>query len=72
MSPFQRAARTFLQAFLASLLLNGGGLAAGTIPTAQAFWTILAGAIFAACVAVLSWLQNSLEDSGQVPPVLGK
>jgi hypothetical protein len=72
MNPFERAARTFLQAFLASFVLFLGSVAVGKLPAADALYAAVASAIFAGLSATLSALQNMLEDQGAIPVVLGK
>ena len=70
----RRALRTWLQAFLGSLLLSLTGLPAGMIPAAEWWVQALRIALFAAAVATLtsavSALQNAGEDSGRLPPLL--
>lgn len=70
----RRALRTWLQAFLGSLLLALTGLPAGVIPDADWMVQALRLALFSAATATLtaavSALQNAGEDSGRLPPLL--
>lgn len=58
-----RALRTFLQAFVASLIGNAF-LATKDLASA---WTVLIGAALAGLVALLSFVQNWLEKATNAP-----
>ncbi len=61
-----RAARTFVQAFVGAFLASGALSAISD--TGIVDWNILKGAVVAAAVAglaaLLSWIQNELENAG--------
>lgn len=59
----RRAARTFVQAFLASLLVL---LPTDLIPDAAVYLEVIAAAGYAALVATITFLHNELEDAGRV------
>jgi len=64
-----RAVRTFVQAwigvFLGMTLVNPGD-----VPSPDLLRRAAIAAAWAGVVAVLSWLQNYLEETGAVPKVL--
>lgn len=60
-----RALRTFFQAFLGVLLTAwiGLSLAPGELPTWDVAQRVLIAATVAGAIALVSWLQNFLEDA---------
>jgi hypothetical protein len=75
----RRAIRTFAQAFVGVLLLQAAAIAVsvnqGTwVPDVDWLKRVVLSAAAAGVIAVLSWLQNYLEDSGvagkTIPAVL--
>lgn len=60
----RRTARTFLQAFLGSLLIL---LPTDLMPDASIYLEALAAAAYAAVIATITFLHNGLENSGKVP-----
>ena len=65
-----RAARTFAQAFIGTVLTMGilNGVATdGVLPGWAAWQTLLVSAAAAGVIAVLSFAQNWLEHTGDVP-----
>lgn len=69
---FKRAARTFLQSFLGTLLATWAALslAPGTLPDADTAKRVLIAAGVAGLIALLSWIHNALEDGGAMPKLL--
>ncbi len=66
----RRAARTFLQSFLGTLLLSFPATALGVLPSPEFFARVVTVAAFAGAVAVLSLVQNGLEDNTKFPNML--
>jgi len=68
----KRAIRTFFQTFLGTIISSGILSAASTSGVVD--WSglekLAVSALSAGLVAVLSFTQNALEDSGTIPPVL--
>jgi len=69
---FSRAARTFLQAFIGVFLALTvtGGIA--EVPTLDVLQRAALAALWAGFVAVVTWLQNALEEDGFLPELFGK
>jgi len=68
----RRAARTFVQSFIGTLIGTGVLSAAsvdGVVDWSAAGKAGVAG-VAAGIVAVLSWLQNALEDAEVISPLL--
>jgi len=67
----RRGIRTFLQAFIGTLLSMFGlvYLTPGVLPDAAILQRILIAASVAGLIALLSWLQNFLEDRGSIGPI---
>ena len=67
-----RAIRTFLQAFLGVFLglTVSGPIGLEGVPDAHLLKRAAIAAAWAGVIAVLSWLQNYLEETGTVPKVL--
>jgi len=69
--PLKRAIRTFLQAFigvfLAATVSANTGIA--DMPDTGLLKRALLAEVWSGIVAVLSWLQNALEDSGRLQPL---
>jgi len=68
----KRGVRTFFQAFIGTLIASGvltGVTDSGTVDL-SAFETAGVSAAAAGVVAVLSWIQNALEDNTGFPTVL--
>lgn len=67
----RRAARTFLQSFLGVFLLSFP--VGSALPSEDMFQRVVIAAAFAGFIAVLSWLQNALEETtGHATPIVGK
>lgn len=70
----RRAVRTFLQAFIGVLL--GSGILSAMGETGVVDWSsvkkIGLSALAAGIVAIITWLQNFLEDENVIPTVLPK
>lgn len=68
----RRALRTWLQAFLGSLITSG--VLSGVETDGVVDWAIAEKAVIAALaagvIALLTWAQNALEDTTQFPAVL--
>ena len=63
--PTRRAIRTFLQAFVGTLIASGvlqGVAESGDLPSGDAVQRVLVSAAAAGIIALLSWAQNTLED----------
>lgn len=69
----RRAGRTFVQAFIGSLLVltAGAGLLPGEVPNLALLQRLALAALWAAVIATLTGAHNALED-GNVLPALGK
>lgn len=67
-----RAVRTFLQAWIGSflLLVAGAPLAPGTIPDLDWVRRVALASAWAALIALLSWVQNLLENNTSMPALL--
>lgn len=72
--PIRRAARTFLQAFLGSVITSG--ILSTISETAVVDWSGLKKVGIAAAsgglIALISLVQNALEDSNVIPEVVKK
>lgn len=67
--PIRRALRTFVQAFLGSLITSGvlSAVAADGVVDWSAVQKAAVAALAAAAVAVVTLVQNLLEDHGALP-----
>lgn len=65
----KRALRTALQTFVGTLLASG--VLGGSTVDLGALQSVLVASGLAAIVSLLSFVQNSLEDSGKVGKFLG-
>ena len=68
----RRAARTFIQSFIGvflSLLVTPNVLP-GVVPGTDALKSAALAGVWSGVVAVLSWLQNALEDNTSFPAVM--
>lgn len=74
MDSFRRAVRTFFQAFVGVLLSSG--ILSAMSETAIVDWSALKkvgiSALVAGVVALITWVQNFLEDKAVIPVVLPK
>lgn len=74
MDACKRAARTFLQAFLGVFV--GTGILSAIAADGAVDWPVIAKAGVAAAaaglVAVVSYVQNLLEDKGKIPVIIEK
>lgn len=68
----KRAARTFAQGFVGSLLTSNiaAGFGSDTALDLSQLQRLTIGAIAAGVMALLSWAQNSLESAGAIKTVL--
>jgi hypothetical protein len=64
----RRGIRTFLQAWVAVFLMRTAGFE--TAPSSDVLRDAITAATWAGVVALMSVLQNALEDAGALPPVL--
>lgn len=68
--PARRAIRTFLQAFVGALMVSTGGGALLTHATPNMLASVVTAATIAGVTAVLTWLQNQLEEGGALPELV--
>lgn len=70
----RRAARTFVQAVVASVaaLFLGSSFATGEPLTGDALLKVAVSALIAGCIALISLLQNLLEDNTDAMPTIAK
>jgi hypothetical protein len=68
--PARRALRTFLQAFVGSLMVATGGGALLQPATPNMVMNVLLAASVAGATAVLTFLQNTLEEGGALPELV--
>lgn len=68
----KRALRTFLQAFIGTILASGvfALVASGEQVPVDAFLVAARSAGAAGLIAVLSWAQNALEDADKLKAIL--
>jgi hypothetical protein len=68
----RRALRTFVQAFTGSILTSGvlGAVADGAAVDLSIFQKTGVSALAAGVIALLTYVQNALEDNGAIPAVL--
>lgn len=69
---FNRAIRTFLQSFLGVLLATwmALNLAPGELPDTDTAKRVLIAATVAGVIALVSWVQNTLENNTSFPTFL--
>lgn len=68
----RRAIRTFVQAFLGSIISSGvlSSIASDGVVDLSGIQKVGAAALAAGLIALVSWAQNALEDGGQIPALL--
>lgn len=65
----RRGVRSFVQAFIGTLLSTwiGQNFAPGALPPLDVARRIVTAAAVAGIIALLTYIQNALEDSGAIP-----
>lgn len=68
----RRAIRTFVQAFLGSIISSGvlSSVATDGVVDLSGIQKVGAAAFAAGLIALVSWAQNALEDGGAIPALL--